>query len=149
MKIENMPINFKKGLSKIKSSLEHCPKGPGIYQFLNKKKEILYIGKAKNINNRLSSYLNFNILSNRIKRLVGNLDNLKFIKTHTEIDALILESNLIKFFNPFFFRFFFEVKIHAWDFKIWPSLSTRKLFALRVSPVDVISVINSADPVNG
>ena len=60
-----------------------------------------------------------------------------------------LESNLIKFFNPFFFRFFFEVKIHAWDFKIWPSLSTRKLFALRVSPVDVISVINSAEPVKG
>tara|TARA_A100001011_G_scaffold374422_1_gene434898 strand:- start:40 stop:1908 length:1869 start_codon:yes stop_codon:yes gene_type:complete len=102
MKIENMPINFKKGLSKIKSSLEHCPKGPGIYQFLNKKKEILYIGKAKNINNRLSSYLNFNILSNRIKRLVGNLDNLKFIKTHTEIDALILESNLIKKYKPIF-----------------------------------------------
>ena len=60
-----------------------------------------------------------------------------------------MESNLTKFFKPFFLLLFFEVKIQAWDFKISPSFNIRRLFALRVSPVDVMSVINSAEPVKG
>ena len=60
-----------------------------------------------------------------------------------------MENNLIKFFSPFFFKFFFETKIQAWDFKISPSFKTRKLFAFNVSPVELISVINSAEPVKG
>ena len=60
-----------------------------------------------------------------------------------------LESNLIKLFNRFFFAFFFEVKRQASDFKISPSFKIRRLFAFKVSPVEVMSVINSADPVKG
>ncbi len=60
-----------------------------------------------------------------------------------------MESKLIKFFIPFFFKFFFDEKIHAWDFKISPSFKTLKLLAFNVSPEEVISVINSADPVKG
>ena len=60
-----------------------------------------------------------------------------------------MESNWINFFKPFFFEFFFEIKIHAWDLRISPSFKTLKLLAFKVSPVELISVINSADPVKG
>ena len=95
-----MIFNINEGTLSIKNSLEFCPKGPGIYQFIDEKENILYIGKAKNLKNRVSSYLSFNLLSNRIKKLIGLIRNIKFIKTHTEVDALILESNLIKKYKP-------------------------------------------------
>ncbi len=97
-----MKFDYKIGLNELKKSLVICPKGPGVYQFINEKRKIIYIGKAKNISNRLKSYLNFNILSNRIKKMVCLVRDVKFIKTHTEVDALLLESNLIKKHKPDF-----------------------------------------------
>ena len=97
-----MKFDYKIGLNELKKSLVICPKGPGVYQFINEKRKIIYIGKAKNISNRLKSYLNFNILSNRIKKMVCLIRDVKFIKTHTEVDALLLESNLIKKHKPDF-----------------------------------------------
>ncbi|MDC3091146.1 excinuclease ABC subunit UvrC [Rickettsiales bacterium] len=97
-----MKFDYKIGLNELKKSLIICPKGPGVYQFINEKRKIIYIGKAKNILNRLRSYLNFNILSNRIKKMVCLIRDVKFIKTHTEVDALLLESNLIKKHKPDF-----------------------------------------------
>ena len=97
-----MKFNFQEGIKKIKKSVNVCPKGPGIYQFIDKNNKVLYIGKAKKLSNRIRSYLNFNTQSNRIKKMIGLVDKVKFIKTHTEVDALILESNLIKDVKPTF-----------------------------------------------
>ena len=94
-----MKFDIKTGLDSLKESLIYCSRGPGIYQFKDEKNNILYIGKAKNIKNRITSYLNFQIFSNRIKKLISLIRIIKFIKTHTEVDALILESNLIKNIN--------------------------------------------------
>ena len=95
-----MKFDIKNGLDSLRESLIYCSRGPGIYQFCDENNNILYIGKAKNIKNRITSYLNFNLLSNRIKKLISLLRTVKFIKTHTEVDALILESNLIKKHKP-------------------------------------------------
>lgn len=97
-----MKFNFQDGIKSIKNSLTVCPKGPGIYQFIDKTDKVLYIGKAKKLSNRIRSYLNFNLQANRIKKMIGLVSKVKFIKTHTEVDALILESNLIKDIKPAF-----------------------------------------------
>tara|TARA_B100001027_G_scaffold185044_1_gene137240 strand:- start:953 stop:2719 length:1767 start_codon:yes stop_codon:yes gene_type:complete len=67
---------------------------------LNEKKEIMYVGKAKNLQNRLKSYLNTNNLSNRIRRMVSRISNIELIITETEKEALLLEANLIKKLKP-------------------------------------------------
>ena len=97
-----MKFDFDKGITVLKRSLKHCPRSPGVYQFFDSKKKILYVGKAKNLFNRLSSYTNFNSLSNRIKKMIGLANDVIIIKTPSEIDALLLESNLIKSHKPTF-----------------------------------------------
>ncbi len=97
-----MKFDFESGVTSIKNSLLDSPKGPGVYQYIDEKNNILYIGKAKNISNRVKSYLNFNNLSNRIRKMISLIRKVNFIKTHTEVDALLLESNLIKKFKPTF-----------------------------------------------
>ena len=97
-----MKFEIDTGIRSIKQSLIYCSRGPGIYQFLDQKKTILYIGKAKNIHNRVSSYLNFSSATKRIKKLISLVRHIKFIKTHTEVDALLLESNLVKKYKPIF-----------------------------------------------
>ena len=67
---------------------------------LNTNKEILYVGKAKNLKNRLKSYLNISNLSIRIKRLVSLIETIEVIITETEKEALLLEANLIKKIKP-------------------------------------------------
>ena len=67
---------------------------------LNEKEEIMYVGKAKNLQNRLKSYLNTNNLSNRIRRMVSRISNIEVIITETEKEALLLEANLIKKLKP-------------------------------------------------
>ena len=89
------------GLLMIKKSLDSCPKTSGVYIFSNHD-EILYIGKAKNLFNRVKSYLNFNSHTRRIKKMISTATKIKFINTHTESDALLLEDNLIKKHKPLF-----------------------------------------------
>lgn len=93
MSISNQQVFFKK-------IIESTPKLPGIYQMYNKDKEVLYIGKAKNIRSRLSDYTQFNAISYRIKQMLFHVDSVAFITTHNEAEALILEANLIKRFKP-------------------------------------------------
>ena len=97
--MKNNIFDINKGLDVLKKSLITCPNGPGVYQFTNNLK-IIYIGKAKNLNKRVSSYSNFNSLTNRLKKMVSSITSIKLIKTHTEVDALLLESNLIKKYKP-------------------------------------------------
>ena len=84
---------------KIKFKLKTLPKKPGSYQYKDKSGEIIYVGKAKNLYNRVRSYF---IGSHDAKttKLVSEIDDLEYIITSTETEALILEINLIKKYNP-------------------------------------------------
>ena len=84
----------------LKEIINQSPTSAGIYKMLNEKNEILYVGKAKNIQNRLKSYLNGNNLSNRIKRMVSKISTIDVVITQTEKEALLLEANLIKKLKP-------------------------------------------------
>ena len=90
------------GLDIIKNKLASISNSPGIYQYLNSKNEIIYIGKAKNLKKRISSYKNTSSLSNRIQRMVYQINNIETITTKTESEAFLLESNLIKKIKPKF-----------------------------------------------
>lgn len=87
-------------LGNIKEIIDQSPSSSGIYKMLNEKEEIMYVGKAKNLQNRLKSYLNTNNLSNRIRRMVSRISNIEVIITETEKEALLLEANLIKKLKP-------------------------------------------------
>ena len=89
-------------LRSINEKIKNLPYQPGIYQFLNFKGDILYIGKAKNIKKRVSSYKNLSKLSYRIRRMMSQINNIETITTVTEAEAFLLESNLIKKFKPMY-----------------------------------------------
>jgi len=90
------------GLDIIKNKLTNISEKPGIYQYLNSKNEIIYIGKAKNLKKRISNYKNTSSLSNRIQRMVYQINSIETITTKTEAEAFLLESNLIKKNKPKF-----------------------------------------------
>ncbi len=98
----NLKYNYNKGLSAIKKASKTFPNGSGVYKFLDEKRNILYVGKAKDLKKRISSYLSNNRQTNRIKLLINLTSNIEFIKTITEIDSFILENNLIKQNKPRF-----------------------------------------------
>lgn len=79
----------------------NLPSGPGVYQFFNSDGQIIYIGKAKNLKKRVSSYFNRDAgVNNKVKVLVARIREIKFIVVDSESDALLLENNLIKKFQP-------------------------------------------------
>ncbi|MBT3407881.1 excinuclease ABC subunit UvrC [Candidatus Woesearchaeota archaeon] len=80
--------------------LENAPTNPGVYIFKNKSKKIIYIGKAKNIKNRISNYFQKNIENKKTKKLSNQIDSVDFIITNNEMEALILENNLINIHKP-------------------------------------------------
>jgi excinuclease ABC subunit C len=86
----------------IKSQLKNIPKSSGVYKFLDAKDNVLYVGKAKNLLKRVSSYTNKNSLSTRILRMVTLAQKIEYVITKTEIEALLLEHNLIKQLSPNF-----------------------------------------------
>ena len=83
----------------IKKKIPHISKSPGIYQMLNAKGEILYIGKAKILPNRLKNYLSENLVI-RTERMLSQTKNIEITTTSNESEALLLEANLIKKFKP-------------------------------------------------
>jgi excinuclease ABC subunit C len=78
------------------------PGKPGIYQFFDKSDKIIYIGKAKNLKKRVSSYFNKNHDSRKTALLVRNIADIKHLVVETEQDALLLENNLIKKYQPLY-----------------------------------------------
>ena len=94
--------DYNSGLKAIRKASKHFPGGSGVYIFLDSGKKVLYVGKAKNLKKRISSYLNVSNQTNRIKLLINLTSEIKFIKTLTEIDSFILENNLIKQNKPKF-----------------------------------------------
>ncbi|MBU1019992.1 MAG: excinuclease ABC subunit UvrC, partial [Firmicutes bacterium] len=83
----------------LREKINTVPELPGSYQFLNKDGVVIYVGKAKNLKKRLLSYFT-GAHDAKTSRLVMNIDDFEYIITHSELDALLLELNLIKKFNP-------------------------------------------------
>jgi excinuclease ABC subunit C len=85
---------------RIKEIVAMLPGNPGVYQYYNKDGQLLYIGKAKNIKKRVSSYFNKNFQTAKTSRLVSQINDIRYIVVETEYDALLLENNLIKNHQP-------------------------------------------------
>ena len=85
---------------KLKESLKLLPSLPGCYLYYNKDNEIIYVGKAKILKRRVKSYFNKKHDSVKVNVLVSQIDHLEYIITNTEVEALILESHLIKKHKP-------------------------------------------------
>lgn len=83
----------------LKEKLKIIPKQPGCYQYFDSEGEIIYVGKAKNLYNRINSYF-VGKQNNKTAKLVSQINNLEYIITSSEMEAFILEINLIKKHNP-------------------------------------------------
>lgn len=87
-------------LEHIKTILAVIPEKPGCYQYFDEKGTIIYVGKAKNLKRRVSSYFNKQHDSNKTRVLVKQIRDIKYFVVETEEDALLLENNLIKQYHP-------------------------------------------------
>ena len=90
------------GKEVIKKELPLIPKSPGVYRMLNHKDDILYVGKAKNLPNRLKSYVNEKNHIIRTERMLSQTFKIEITTTANESEALLLEANLIKKHKPKF-----------------------------------------------
>lgn len=84
----------------LKGIVNNLPSGPGIYQYLNTEGSIIYVGKAKNLKRRVSSYFNREHEPGKTRVLVSKIADIRYIVVKTEEDALLLENNLIKKYKP-------------------------------------------------
>ncbi|MDO9153933.1 MAG: excinuclease ABC subunit UvrC [Paludibacter sp.] len=84
----------------LKKQVNSLPEVPGVYQYFNASDEIIYVGKAKNLKKRVSSYFNKIHETGKTNVLVKNIISLKYIVVESEEDALLLENNLIKEYQP-------------------------------------------------
>ncbi|MBG53237.1 MAG: excinuclease ABC subunit UvrC [Alphaproteobacteria bacterium] len=88
------------GSELIAEKVKTLPDGPGVYRMLNDKGDVLYVGKARSLKKRVTSYTKLLGHSNRIARMISSTADMEFITTATETDALLLEANLIKQLKP-------------------------------------------------
>lgn len=100
--------------TRIKEIVLSLPESPGIYQYLNSKEEIIYVGKAKNLKRRVSSYFNKFHDSPKVRVLVKQIADIKYIVVQTEQDALLLENSLIKKHQPRYNILLKDDKTYPW-----------------------------------
>ena len=89
-----------KGAERIAAYLKTLPDAPGVYRMLNAAGDVLYVGKAKSLKKRVTSYATGRVHSDRLTRMVAETAEMVFVTTASEIEALLLESNLIKRLKP-------------------------------------------------
>jgi excinuclease ABC subunit C len=99
----------------LKGIVHNLPESPGVYQYLNSEGTIIYVGKAKNLKRRVSSYFNRDHPSGKTRLLVTKIVDIRYIVVKTEEDALLLENNLIKKYKP-------RYNILLKDDKTYPSI---------------------------
>ena len=112
-------------LARLKSIVLSLPDKPGSYQFYNDKGIIIYVGKAKNLKNRVSSYFHKEVDRFKTKVLVSKIHNITYTVVNTEEDALLLENSLIKQFNP-------KYNILLKDGKTYPSICISNEYLPRI-----------------
>ncbi len=89
-----------KGVARIAAYLKTLPDAPGVYRMIDANGDVLYVGKAKSLKKRVASYTKTGGLTERIARMVADTTEMLFVTTASEIEALLLESNLIKRLKP-------------------------------------------------
>ena len=89
-----------RGIGVIRDALRSLPAKPGVYRMLDRAGDALYVGKAANLRNRVVNYTHAGNLSHRLRRMVADTHALEVVVTHTEVEALLLECNLIKRLMP-------------------------------------------------
>lgn len=109
----------------LKTLVSSLPETPGVYQYFDEKGKIIYVGKAKNLKRRVSSYFNKDHKANKTKVLVKKIRNIKYIVVNTEADALLLENNLIKEHQP-------RYNVLLKDDKTYPSICVQNEYFPRV-----------------
>ncbi|BBK35531.1 UvrABC system protein C [Allostella sp. ATCC 35155] len=90
------------GAEVIRSALRTMPLAPGVYRMLDARGDVLYVGKARSLKRRVVSYTHVDQLSTRLRRMVAETASVEIVTTHTEVEALLLEINLIKRLRPRF-----------------------------------------------
>ena len=88
------------GVAVIRAMVKTLPGNPGVYRMVNTAGDVLYVGKARNLRARVTNYTQLVGLSNRIRRMVAETARMEVVTTHTEVEALLLEINLIKTLMP-------------------------------------------------
>ena len=86
--------------TELQNKLTNLPAKPGVYQFLNDKGKVLYVGKAGNLRNRVKSYFHSTYSNAKTEVLVSKINDIELVVTDTEVEALVLENNLIKELKP-------------------------------------------------
>lgn len=109
----------------LKTILSIIPEKPGCYQYFDEKGTIIYVGKAKNLKRRVSSYFNKEHESNKTRVLVKQIRDIKYIVVDTEEDALLLENNLIKEYRP-------RYNVLLKDDKTYPSIVVKNEYFPRI-----------------
>jgi excinuclease ABC subunit C len=107
--------------------LKNIPKKPGVYRYFDAQGTLLYIGKAKNLKNRVSSYFVKTLESAKTRQLVSKIADIKYIVTDSEYDALLLENTLVKEYQP-------RYNIQLRDDKTYPWIVIKKEPFPRVFP---------------
>lgn len=99
----------------LENIVKDLPDKPGVYQYYDKEGKLLYVGKAKNLKKRVSSYFTRDgSLTGKVKILVQKIEDIRFIVVDTELDALLLENNLIKKYQPRYNVMLKDDKTYPW-----------------------------------
>jgi excinuclease ABC subunit C len=102
------------GLAVLEAALPTLPTSPGVYRMLNEKGEALYVGKARSLRKRVTSYTQISRLPERLRRMVFETRSLEVVTTGSEAEALLLEANFIKRFRPRFNIVLRDDKSYPW-----------------------------------
>ncbi len=100
--------------SELELQLKTLPTEPGVYRYYDKNNQLLYVGKAKNLKKRVMSYFNKKLSGYKTKIMVGKIHHLETTIVPSEYDALILENNLIKEYQPFYNVMMKDDKSYPW-----------------------------------
>lgn len=114
-----------KRLARLKAIVSNLPDKPGSYQYYDESGTIIYVGKAKNLKNRVSSYFHKEVDRYKTKVLVSKIHDITYTVVNSEEDALLLENSLIKKYQP-------KYNILLKDGKTYPSICVTKEYLPRI-----------------
>ncbi len=115
----------------LESKLQNLPDKSGVYQFKNEKEKVIYVGKAINLKNRVRSYFHNSVDSPKTLALVSKISDLEIIVTDNEVEALVLENNLIKEYKP-------RYNVNLKDDKSYPFIRVTKEMYPQIYPTRTI-----------